>query len=152
MNNLIRGSSTVSETFDRKNSFGWLINVLASQAAKAVIVEIKEYDLTIALWPTLLCLWEQEGVTQRDIALKSKVDNSTTTRTIDKLEKLGLVERKTDPGSRRSYRIYLTEKGSALKEVLLPLPLSINERMLAPLEPEERVEIIRLLRKMIACN
>lgn len=43
----------------------------------------------VALWPTLMCLWEEEGVTQRDTARKSKVENSTTTRTLDKLENLG---------------------------------------------------------------
>ncbi len=49
----------------------------------------------------MMCLWEKEGVTQREIAEKSKVENSTTTRTLDKLEKLGLVERRNDPNSRR---------------------------------------------------
>ncbi|MBL1415540.1 MAG: MarR family transcriptional regulator, partial [Moritella sp.] len=101
----------MSENFDRQTSFGWMINVVANQAAKVFDTELKKYGLTIALWPTMMCLWEEEGVTQSEISAKSKVENSTTTRTIDKLEKLGLVERRTDPNSRRSFRIYLTEQG-----------------------------------------
>ncbi|KJY70214.1 MarR family transcriptional regulator [Vibrio coralliilyticus] len=140
----------MSETFDRQSSFGWLINVVANDAAKTFDTELKKHGLTIALWPTLMCLWEEEGVTQRDIAQKSKVENSTTTRTLDKLENLGLVERQPDPNSRRAFRIYLTDEGRALKETLVPIPMAINQKLLSSLEPEERDEIIRLLQKMVA--
>ncbi|NOH60812.1 MarR family transcriptional regulator [Vibrio sp. RE88] len=140
----------MSETFDRQSSFGWLINVVANDAAKTFDTELKKHGLTIALWPTLMCLWEEEGVTQRDIAQKSKVENSTTTRTLDKLENLGLVERQPDPNSRRAFRIYLTDEGRALKETLVPIPMAINQKLLSSLESEERDEIIRLLQKMVA--
>ncbi|AIS57585.1 MarR family transcriptional regulator [Vibrio coralliilyticus] len=140
----------MSETFDRQSSFGWLINVVANDAAKTFDTELKKHGLTLALWPTLMCLWEEEGVTQRDIAQKSKVENSTTTRTLDKLENLGLVERQPDPNSRRAFRIYLTDEGRALKETLVPIPMAINQKLLSSLEPEERDEIIRLLQKMVA--
>lgn len=140
----------MSETFDRQSSFGWLINVVANDAAKTFDTELKKHGLTLALWPTLMCLWEEEGVTQRDIAQKSKVENSTTTRTLDKLENLGLVERQPDPNSRRAFRIYLTDEGRALKEALVPIPMAINQKLLSSLEPKERDEIIRLLQKMVA--
>ncbi|KJY92017.1 MarR family transcriptional regulator [Vibrio neptunius] len=139
----------MSETFDRQSSFGWLINVVANDAAKTLDTELKKHGLTLALWPTLMCLWEEEGVTQRDIAQKSKVENSTTTRTLDKLESLGLVERHPDPNSRRAFRIYLTNEGRALKDTLVPIPIAINQKLLSMLEPEERGEIIRLLQKMV---
>ncbi|MEZ8824515.1 MarR family transcriptional regulator [Vibrio sp. 10N.261.55.A7] len=140
----------MTETFDRKTSFGWMVNVVANQAAKKFEIELKKHGLTVALWPTMMCLWEEEGVTQRDISAKSKVENSTTTRTIDKLEKLGLVERRDDPNSRRSFRIYLTQQGHDLKEVLLPIPIAVNNDMLSSLDAKEQAEMIRLLQKMVA--
>ncbi len=140
----------MSEKFDRQRSFGWLINVVANDAAKTFDTELKKHGLTIALWPTLMCLWEEEGVTQREIAQKSKVENSTTTRTLDKLENLGLVERQADPNSRRSFRIYLTDEGRALREQLIPIPLGINQKILSALDPQERDELIRLLQKLVA--
>ena len=140
----------MSENFDRQTSFGWMRKVVANQAAKVFDTELKKHGLTIALWPTMMCLWEEEGVTQSEISAKSKVENSTTTRTIDKLEKLGLVERRTDPNSRRSFRIYLTEQGLALKETLLPIPMAINKKLLSSLEETEQKEMLRLLQKMVA--
>ncbi|RTZ17993.1 MarR family transcriptional regulator [Vibrio aquaticus] len=139
----------MNEEFDRQSSFGWLINVLANDASKLFDNELKKHGLTIALWPTLMCLWEEEGVTQRDIAKKSKVENSTTTRTLDKLEKLGLVERQPDPESRRSFRIYLTEEGRALQSQLVPIPAGLNKEYLSVLESNEQKELIRLLKKLV---
>ncbi|MGF1907153.1 MarR family winged helix-turn-helix transcriptional regulator [Aliivibrio salmonicida] len=138
------------EEFDRQSSFGWMINVVAHKATKIFEAELKQHGLTVALWPTMMCLWEEEGVTQRDIAEKSKVENSTTTRTLDKLEKLGLVERQVDPNSRRSFRIYLTDEGRTLKDSLLPLPIKANKEMLSSLALDEQKEMIRLLQKMVA--
>lgn len=127
-----------------------MINVVAVKAEKMFDAELKKQGLSVALWPTMMCLWEEEGVTQRDIAEKSKVENSTTTRTLDKLEHLGLVERRADPNSRRSYRIYLTDKGKNLKEQLLPIPIAVNQAMLSSLESEEQAQMIALLKKMVA--
>ncbi|WP_192890308.1 MarR family winged helix-turn-helix transcriptional regulator [Vibrio bathopelagicus] len=138
------------EEFDRQKSFGWMINVIANKATKDFDLELKKHGLSIALWPTLMCLWEEEGVTQRDIAAKSKVENSTTTRTLDKLEKLELVERRADPHSRRSFRIYLTEKGKALEEVLIPIPVKLNEELMSALDAQEQQQMIGLLKKMVA--
>lgn len=139
----------MSQDFDRQTSFGWLINVLANDASKLFDNELKKHGLTIALWPTLMCLWEEEGVTQREIAKKSKVENSTTTRTLDKLEKLGLVERRADPESRRSFRIHLTDEGRALESQLIPIPAGLNKEYLSALEPSEQKELIRLLKKLV---
>lgn len=136
--------------FDRQKSFGWLLNVVANKAAKDFDNELKKQGLSLALWPTLMCLWEEEGVTQRDIALKSKVESSTTTRTLDKLVALGLVERREDPNSRRSFRIFLTDAGKELKAELLPIPVAINADLLSPLNAEEQQDMIRLLQKLVA--
>lgn len=140
----------MTNEFDRQSSFGWMVNVVANHAEKKFELELKKHGLTVALWPTMMCLWEEEGVTQRDIAAKSKVENSTTTRTLDKLEKLDLVERRADPNSRRSFRIYLTDKGRAMQEDLLPVPVAVNQELMDVLDESEQKEMIRLLQKMVA--
>lgn len=140
----------MDEKFDRQSSFGWMINVVANHAAKRFDKELKQHGLTIALWPTMMCLWEEEGVTQRDIAEKSKVENSTTTRTLDKLENLGLIERRTDPNSRRSFRIYLTPAGRALQAKLIHIPMAINQEILSSLTDAEQQAMISSLQKIVA--
>ncbi|MCF4173784.1 MarR family winged helix-turn-helix transcriptional regulator [Vibrio sp. McD22-P3] len=135
--------------FERQTSFGWLLNVVANHASKEFDKRLREKGLTLALWPTLMCLWEKEGVTQREIAQMSKVESSTTTRTLDKLEALELVERRVDPESRRSFRIFLTDKGKALKEEVIHLPVEVNQALLAELEDEEQRTLITTLQKLV---
>ncbi|EDL55885.1 MULTISPECIES: MarR family transcriptional regulator [Vibrio] len=135
--------------FERQTSFGWLLNVVANHASKEFDKRLREKGLTLALWPTLMCLWEKEGVTQREIAQMSKVESSTTTRTLDKLEALELVERRADPESRRSFRIFLTDKGKALKEEVIHLPVEVNQALLAGLEDEEQRTLIATLQKLV---
>ncbi|MCG9788203.1 MarR family transcriptional regulator [Vibrio mediterranei] len=135
--------------FERQTSFGWLLNVVANHASKEFDKRLREKGLTLALWPTLMCLWEKEGVTQREIAQMSKVESSTTTRTLDKLEALELVERRADPESRRSFRIFLTGKGKALKEEVIHLPVEVNQALLAGLEEEEQRTLIATLQKLV---
>ncbi|AQS36706.1 transcriptional regulator, MarR family [Shewanella psychrophila] len=139
----------MSKKFERQASFGWLTNVIANRAARKFEEQLKKQGLTLALWPVLMCLFEEEGVTQSEIARKSMIENSTTTRTLDKLVKLSLVERQSDPNSRRSFHIYLTEKGRALQSQLLPIPVAVNKELLAPLSASEQKELIRLLQKLV---
>ncbi|MGV2987858.1 MarR family winged helix-turn-helix transcriptional regulator [Vibrio sp. E150_011] len=140
----------MEQDFERKTSFGWLLNVVANHASKEFDKRLKEKGLTLALWPTLMCLWEKEGITQREIAQMSKVESSTTTRTLDKLVALGLVERQADPESRRSFRIFLTAEGQALKNEVIHLPVEVNQQILSALNPDEQKTMIGLLQKMVA--
>ncbi|EKA7348824.1 MarR family transcriptional regulator [Vibrio vulnificus] len=139
----------MNQEFNRQSSFGWLINVIANHATKEFDKRLKEHGLTVALWPTLMCLWEKEGMTQREIAQMSKVESSTTTRTLDKLEALGLVERQPDPESRRSFRIFLTDKGKALKSEVIHLPVEVNESLLSTLADSEQEALLSALQKLV---
>lgn len=56
-------------------------------------------------------LLEQDHITQRALADTCKLDVTTTSRNLDKLEKLGFLKREINPNCRRSFLICLTEKG-----------------------------------------
>ncbi|GLQ75674.1 MarR family winged helix-turn-helix transcriptional regulator [Vibrio penaeicida] len=139
----------MSEIFEREKSFGWKVNVVAAHVAKLLEQELAKHDFPKSFWPTMMCLWEQEGMTQRELSDKSRIENSTTTRTLDKLEERGWVERQADPNSRRSYRIYLTEEGRKLKGTLQPLANQVNQNALSHLEEKEQQELLRLLTKVM---
>lgn len=56
-------------------------------------------------------LIEQGTMTQRELAENCMLDVTTMSRTLDKLEHAGLLERKVNPKYRRSYLISLTSAG-----------------------------------------
>ncbi|KZM40474.1 hypothetical protein OA92_07635 [Marinomonas sp. SBI22] len=133
----------------RHTSFGWLIAVLGGQMANGLDTRLKEIGLHIGLWPTLFALWEEEGLTQTELAHRCQTAHYTTTRVLDSLEKLELVERRAHPTSRRAFQIFLTEKGRSLEVEGTSRANECNQEFLSALTPEESDELHRLVAKVI---
>lgn len=64
----------------------------------------------------LSCLLYNDGCTLSEISVRAQIENSSLTTMADKLERLGLVERKYDPQNRRVIRLFLTTAGRELAE------------------------------------
>ncbi len=60
-------------------------------------------------------LWNEEGQTQTQLVNSLGVEPPTVTKTLDRLEKAGLVARRPDPDDARVSRVYLTPAGRALE-------------------------------------
>jgi len=72
------------------------------------------------------------------------------TNRLDRLEDLGLVERRPDPDDRRSLSVQLTAKGRGLIDRALEIRFEHANEALASLSESERNQLVRLLRKLIA--
>ncbi len=64
--------------------------------------------MTRAQWLILFRLRGAPGLTQRELAVLLEVEPITVGRLVDRLEARGLVERRSDPGDRRVWRLHLT--------------------------------------------
>jgi MarR family transcriptional regulator for hemolysin len=69
----------------------------------------------------------QSGLTQKEIADKMGIEGATLVPVIDKMEKDGLLKRKTDLADRRANRIYLTPKADSLWESMTECALKIRK-------------------------
>jgi DNA-binding MarR family transcriptional regulator len=81
----------------------------------------RDLDLTVEQWSILVHLWKYDGVSQQELSTRTFRDKPSITRLVDNLEKLLLVERKPSDTDRRINRIYLTEKGKALRDPSMEL-------------------------------
>ncbi|WP_369855687.1 MarR family winged helix-turn-helix transcriptional regulator [Candidatus Thalassolituus haligoni] len=133
----------------RHNSLGWLIAVSGKQLAEDLDQRLKNIGLSIGVWPTLYALWEQEGLTQTELAERCMTAHYTTTRTLDTLEKMGLVERHPHPTSRRALQIYLTDQGKDLRHSALQQAIACNSEYLARLSHAEAHTLLQLLNKAV---
>ena len=73
-------------------------------------------DITSEQWSILYALWEEEGITQQELAQRTFRDKTAITRLIHNLERADLVVRIADKDDRRTNMIYLTRSGRQLKE------------------------------------
>ena len=74
-------------------------------------IEFKEFDLTKGQYLYLVRICENPGIIQEQLVEMIKVDRSTATRAIQKLEINGFIEKKVDPHNKKIKRLLPTEKG-----------------------------------------
>lgn len=133
---------------DIGSSVGFLLAKAYQRACVLFKEEFEGYDLTPQQFGLLGFLWQEDGLTQSELSAKSQIDRTTMGGLIDRLEKEGLVARRSHPEDRRAYRICLTEKGKELQPELTPLAASAHEKFVAKLDPQE-VEILKSLLEKI---
>ncbi len=126
-------------TAPTQNSLGFIIyrTALALKAALQRFFKENGYEITAEQWAIVRHLWEEDGLSQRELGEKTSKDKPNITRMIDALEQKRLVFRQPDPRDRRKYCIYLTKEGKSLQERLLPLAQTLRERVTQNLTPQE---------------
>ena len=77
--------------------------------------------LTKEQWSILAVLWKKDGVSQQVLADQTYRDKPSTTRLLDHLEKEQYIERKSHKTDRRQKLIFLTPKGSHIKNEIIPV-------------------------------
>ena len=77
-------------------------------------------------WTFLRILWQQDGITQRELSDEAGVMEPTTFAALKAMEELGYVTRRQTAENRKNIYVYLTPKGRALKHKLVPLAVEVN--------------------------
>ncbi|NQU88665.1 MAG: winged helix-turn-helix transcriptional regulator [Mariniphaga sp.] len=90
--------------------------------------------LLIEQWPVLTEIFNENGLTQQELANKTKKDKTTLTRIINTLEKNGLVKRGFDKSDRRKKLICSTEKAEQMKLKIIELLKIHNQKALIEIE------------------
>jgi DNA-binding MarR family transcriptional regulator len=85
------------------------------------------------------------GITQAELAEELGVSRPTVSVMLQKLERAGAIERRTDVEDQRRIRIYLTEKGKARYSVMHTVFTDIAEKSVEPMSESDRAELMRLL-------
>lgn len=74
-------------------------------------IEFIEYDLTRGQYLYLVRICENPGIIQEKVAELIKVDRTTASRAIKKLEKNGFIKKKNDEQNKKIKKLFPTEKG-----------------------------------------
>jgi len=120
----------------------------AHQRAVAAFAEEMGRDVTPVQYAVLRMLQEHPGIDQVTLAREVALDNSTTADIAARLESKGWIVREVL--ARRQRRLLLTAEGAAVLARLVPGIHRLQATLLETLEPAERVEFLRLLRKFAA--
>jgi len=137
-------------SFKRGESFGYVVNHLGRLFARALETRLAALGVPLGQFPPLIALWEEDGLTQSEIARRLDLEQPTVANTLRRMERDGLVTPSPDPDNRRRVLFHLTEKGRALEHPLMAEARAVNKAAAATLEPAEAEALLALMRKMIA--
>jgi 3-hydroxy-9,10-secoandrosta-1,3,5(10)-triene-9,17-dione monooxygenase reductase component len=107
--------------------------------------KLKTWKLTVPEYRVLACLTGAEGLGVGDLAAMAIMEQSRMTKILDRMQKQGLVERRSDARDKRRVLIHLTDQGRKRAEPVLRAAKEHEADMLAPLTIEERSMIMHAL-------
>ncbi len=106
-------------------------------------------DLTLPQFDVLVQLHRRpEGMTSRELTRELLVTAGNVTGLVDRLARMGLVERRPVPEDRRAVRIALTARGRRVAARAIPRHRRDVEELLRPLPARDLARLRRLLGRL----
>jgi DNA-binding MarR family transcriptional regulator len=136
--------------FPLKDSLGALIRFTHRAFADDLQAHLSEHQVNTGMWYFLRTLWEEDGLTQRELSRLIGVSEPTTVQQLKKMEARGLVERRPSQLDRRKVHIYLTRQARALRGKLVPYAVEVNAAAIEGLSTREVEQLHRTLEKIRA--
>ena len=110
---------------------------------------LRKHDLTISQVRTLAVLSVLDGVTSNDLSVYTVIEQSTLSRTVDGLERQGLVRREQGVTDSRVRHVFLTDEGRAEFGRAWPFMHDEFEAMFDGIDDTEYAALIATLTRML---
>lgn len=112
------------------------------------IIADEGINITPEQWSVLSYLWDENGLTIGEIALRSRKDFANITRIVDKLQKQDYIYKKKNEKDGRSYLVYYTEKADNIKNRIEKCQNRSSDISLNGISTEEQRYIIDIIDRM----
>lgn len=143
----VRRSLEVLESPEELRLRTWLQLVRAfTLMERRVAGTFAEQGLTVPQFDVLATLRVSEGVTQQTLAERLLVTKGNVCGLLDRLEKLGWVERRPDEKDARANRLHLTAAGRRKVDEVMPAHQAFIAASLSAISDDD----MRSLRRMLA--
>jgi len=129
-------------------SMGYLCRINFRMFSRALERRIARHGVSSGQWRSLRVLWEQDGITQRELSERVGATEATTVSMIRRLVRDGLVERRPDPADARKVRLPPTPRARRLRARLMPYVAEVNELALKGISEADRATVRRVLAQM----
>lgn len=130
--------------------FGAYLDRTVKQIRQNYVKAFKEIgvDITTEQWVLLDNLYQNNGISQNELAERNFKNAPTVSRIIDLLCKKGLTERQRFENDRRRYKIFMTERGKELYEKALPAVLNLRKQGWNNLTDEDYDNLVRIVNQI----
>lgn len=144
------GKPGATEQYRLRDQIGTILRIANQNAVdvfnRQIAAAFGEPLVTTTQFAVLSTLWRAGELSHSQLAERTCMDMPTLHSVLKRLERRGLIVTKTDSTDRRRRLVGLTDEGRILGSRLRGLGSSISDEILAPLNPDQRVQFLQLLK------
>lgn len=123
---------------DEHESIRYLLTLICKLSRDRSRVLMSEIGIHCGQGIALRQLWRTDGVTQSELAHSLHVAPATVTIALQRMERIGLIERRPDQRDQRVSHVFLTDRGRSLRASVEENWHKLEEQMLVGFSSKER--------------
>lgn len=132
-----------------RHPFFWLTQVIGARD-RELAQGLREFGLRVPEWRALAALYAKKHSTMSELAELATIDRTTLTRTVDRMQDAGWLERLADDADMRVTRLSLTAAGRRMFDRIWPEVERLNALALDGLSKAEIRALQDVLSRMHA--
>lgn len=146
----VNSSLSLGQELLAPHSMGYRIKLLTQLLSRKFSERLEPLGITPFHWLVLCCLWQEDGLPTSDIGDQLQQVGGTLTGVLDRMEERDLVRREKDKSDRRICRIWLTDAGKELRNILPQISAELHDETWRDVSAIERQQFSQLLDRAIA--
>lgn len=102
-------------SYNLSESATYLSSLLAKGFSRSLLSRASELGFSPGQFPVLIELWNEDGLTQREILDRLEIEQATLANTLARMERDGLIRRQQHPKDKRAVCNFLTDKARTIE-------------------------------------
>ena len=136
--------------FSLGGSLGYLVRDANRAFQRLLERRISPHGVTRGQWYFLRVLWNEGGLSQRELSGRVGMMEPTTVIALHSMEKSGLVRRVRSTADKRRSHVWLTPKAQRMRKALLALARGITEQAEDGISRADLARFRRVIARMTA--
>ena len=128
-----------------QNCINYLLTISQHEVFQNFFARLSPMGITPGQYGVLNYLWEKGPTTPKEISRYLRLENSTISGVLDRMQRRGLIDRVVDPNNRRSILVVAMPAAQAIKDDVLKTVDELNLEILQDFTPEEKEVLMKAL-------
>ncbi len=131
---------------DLMESAVYLSGLLAKGFSRSLQQKSAVLGVTPGQFPILMTLWNEDGITQRELVERLEIEQATIANTLSRMVRDGLIDRRPHPTDKRAQLLFLTDRAKSLEEQVVAAAREADEALFAGFRRFERELLLEYMR------
>ncbi len=133
----------------RIDSLGYQIGLLGRLYDKRLQDVLKVFGVAPGQFAPLVMLFEQDGLTQAELCRRVNVEQPTMANTLQRMERDGLIRRKSDPADKRRVLVFLTARTREMQTAVMESARAVSNQTVKGLSVTDQGNMFSLVARMV---